>query len=42
VVTAHLVATGEPHPLAAHFSLDRFAEGRTIDERGVGPSPWMH
>jgi sarcosine oxidase subunit beta len=42
VVTAHLVATGEPHPLAAHFSLDRFAEGRAIDERGVGPSPWMH
>jgi sarcosine oxidase subunit beta len=42
VVTAHLVATGAPHPLAAHFSLDRFAEGRTIDERGVGPYPWAH
>ena len=39
VVTAHLLATGEPHPLAAHFGLERFAEGRTIDERGVGPYP---
>jgi methylglutamate dehydrogenase subunit A len=42
MVTAHLVATGEPHPLAAHFDLDRFAEGRTIDERGTGPYAWMH
>jgi sarcosine oxidase subunit beta len=41
-VTAHLVATGSPHPLAAHFRLDRFREGRTIDERGVGPYPWLH
>jgi sarcosine oxidase subunit beta len=41
-VTAHLVATGVPHPLAAHFRLDRFREGRTIDERGVGPYPWAH
>jgi sarcosine oxidase subunit beta len=41
-VTAHLVATGTPHPLAAHFGLNRFREGRTIDERGVGPFPWMH
>ena len=39
---AHLVATGEPHPLAAHFGLDRFASGRTIDERGVGPFPYLH
>jgi methylglutamate dehydrogenase subunit A len=42
VATAHLVATGEPHPLIAHFGLDRFAEGRTIDERGTGPFPWLH
>jgi heterotetrameric sarcosine oxidase beta subunit len=42
VVTAHLVATGEPHPLAAHFGLNRFREGRTIDERRVGPYPWAH
>jgi methylglutamate dehydrogenase subunit A len=42
VVAAHLVATGVPHPLAAHLTLGRFAEGRTIDERGVGPYPWLH
>jgi len=40
--TAHLVATGAPHPTIAHFGLSRFREGRTIDERGVGPYPWMH
>jgi methylglutamate dehydrogenase subunit A len=39
---AHLVATGEPHPLAAHLGLDRFASGRIIDERGVGPFPYLH
>jgi methylglutamate dehydrogenase subunit A len=42
VATAHLVATGEPHPIAAHFGLARFREGRAIDERGVGPYPWSH
>ena len=42
VATAHLVATGEPHPLAVHFGLGRFREGHTIDERGVGPYPWSH
>lgn len=31
-VFAHTVATGEPHPIAAPFSLDRFREGRMIDE----------
>jgi methylglutamate dehydrogenase subunit A len=40
--TAHLIATGSPHPLAAHLDLGRFAAGRTVDERGVGPSPWLH
>jgi methylglutamate dehydrogenase subunit A len=39
---AHLVATGRPHPLAAHFGLERFAAGRIIDERGVGPFPYLH
>jgi methylglutamate dehydrogenase subunit A len=39
---AHLVATGEPHPFAAHFGLERFASGHTIDERGVGPFPYLH
>ena len=30
---AHTVATGEPHPIAAPFALDRFRTGRT-DRRG--------
>jgi methylglutamate dehydrogenase subunit A len=40
--TAHLVANGRSHPLAAHLDLDRFAAGRTVDERGIGPYPWLH
>ncbi len=40
--TAHLIARGEPHPVAAHLGLDRFANGRTIDERGIGPFPFLH
>ncbi len=39
---AHTVANDAPHPLNAPFSLDRFAAGRTIDERGAGPFPWLH
>ncbi|CAN5383426.1 sarcosine oxidase subunit beta family protein [soil metagenome] len=31
------LATGQAHPLAAPFTLDRFARGATIDEAGVGP-----
>jgi sarcosine oxidase subunit beta len=42
MTTAHLIATGNPHPLAAHLALDRFATGRTIDERGLGPFPYAH
>ncbi len=40
--TAHLIATGTPHPVAAHLDLARFAEGRTLDERGAGPFPFAH
>jgi sarcosine oxidase subunit beta len=40
--TAHLIAHGAPHPLAAHLDLQRFATGRTVDERGVGPFPYLH
>lgn len=29
---AHSVATGEPHPLASRFGLDRFRSGRLVDE----------
>jgi sarcosine oxidase subunit beta len=39
---AHLVATGEPHPVATHFGLDRFRSGHVIDERGAGPYPYLH
>ena len=31
-VFAHTIARGEPHPLAAPFTLDRFRSGRLIDE----------
>ncbi|MGE0094776.1 MAG: sarcosine oxidase subunit beta family protein [Alphaproteobacteria bacterium] len=34
-VFAHTIATGEPHPLAAPFGLDRFASGRLISEHGA-------
>ena len=39
---AWTIAKGEPHEDNAAFTLDRFAEGRQIDEKGVGPSPWAH
>ncbi|MCA3704380.1 MAG: sarcosine oxidase subunit beta family protein [Methylobacterium sp.] len=32
LVFAHTIATGEPHPIAAPFSLNRFRTGRLIDE----------
>jgi sarcosine oxidase subunit beta len=36
------MARGEAHPLNAAFTLDRFAQGATIDEKGAGPTPWAH
>jgi hypothetical protein len=30
------------HPLTTHMDVDRFAEGRTVDEPGTGPFPWAH
>jgi len=42
MTTAHLIAHGVPHPVAAHLNLDRFAAGRTVDERGIGPFPYSH
>jgi methylglutamate dehydrogenase subunit A len=42
LTTAHLIAHGAPHPAAAHLDLGRFAAGRTVDERGVGPFPYLH
>ena len=37
---AHTIATDEPHPINADLTIDRFREGRLIDERGAGPNPW--
>ncbi len=37
---AHPLATGEPHELNAAFTLDRFRNGRMLDEKGVGPAWW--
>jgi sarcosine oxidase subunit beta len=34
-VFAHTIATGEPHPLNAPFTLDRFTTGALIDEHGA-------
>jgi methylglutamate dehydrogenase subunit A len=39
---AHLLATGDPHPTAAAYRLDRFATGRVIDEKGQGAQPNLH
>jgi len=39
---AHLLARDEPHPDAAAYRLDRFAEGKLIDEKGSGAQPNLH
>ncbi|TAL80924.1 MAG: sarcosine oxidase subunit beta family protein [Beijerinckiaceae bacterium] len=39
---AHFIASGDPHPAAASYRLDRFARGCVIDEKGAGPSPNLH
>ncbi|BCG83260.1 sarcosine oxidase subunit beta family protein [Mesorhizobium sp. 113-3-3] len=39
---AHLIATGQLHPVAAAYRLNRFATGRLIDERGNGAQPNLH
>ncbi|MEI9964416.1 MAG: sarcosine oxidase subunit beta family protein [Caulobacteraceae bacterium] len=41
-VFAHLIARGEPHEAAAAYRLDRFAEGRPIDENGMGAQANLH
>ena len=41
-VHAWTIAHDAPHPLNAAFTLERFGEGRTIDEKGAGPYPWAH
>jgi len=39
---AHTIAQDRPHELNAGFTLERFAQGRAIDEKGVGPVPGHH
>ena len=39
---AHLIATGDPHPLTAEMRLDRFERGYAIDETGHGAQPNLH
>ncbi len=38
---AQLIATGQPHPLIESFTLERFSSGHLLDEKGVGPNPWI-
>ena len=37
---AHTIARDEPHPFNADLSVERFRQGRLIDERGAGAIPW--
>jgi sarcosine oxidase subunit beta len=39
---AHTIANDAPHALNAGFTLERFAQGEMIDERGSGPVPGAH
>ncbi|NNE79942.1 MAG: sarcosine oxidase subunit beta family protein [Silicimonas sp.] len=39
---AHLLSTGSPHPTATAYRLDRFRQGRQIDEKGMGNQPNLH
>ncbi len=39
---AHLMATGESHPTARRFRLDRFATGHLLDEEGTGAQHNLH
>ena len=41
-VFAHTIAEDRPHPLNEAFTLDRFAQGHAIDEKGMGPVPEAH
>jgi glycine/D-amino acid oxidase-like deaminating enzyme len=41
-VFAYSIAQDRPHALNDGFSLERLATGRTIDERGAGPTPGYH
>jgi heterotetrameric sarcosine oxidase beta subunit len=37
---AHTIANDAPHAFNADLTIERFRDGRMIDERGAGPNPW--
>jgi len=39
---AHTIAQDRPHELNSAFTLDRYTLGNAIDERGAGPTAWLH
>lgn len=39
---AHTIARDHPHALNAAYTLDRYAQGRVLDEHGSGPFAWTH
>ncbi len=41
-VFAHTIAHDAPHPYNEHFTLERFSNGTTIDEKGAGPYAKAH
>jgi sarcosine oxidase subunit beta len=41
-VFAHTIANDAPHALNRAFSLERFATGALLDEKGAGPTPGWH
>ena len=41
-VFAHTIANDAPHPDNQAFTLERFSQGATIDEKGGGPYPKVH
>ena len=40
-VFAHTIAQDQVHELNSDFNLERFHTGKIIDEKGVGPKPWI-
>lgn len=41
-VFAHTIANDKPHEYNEDFTLERFREGRILDEKGVGATPNLH
>lgn len=39
---ADTIAHDRPHPLVEPFALERFEQGRPLDEKGAGTMPWLH